>query len=303
MNLRQRLFFGLMRILSRLPLGVLYVLSDLMYPVVYHVVRYRRGVVSRQLAECFPEKSSCERKRIERRFYRQMCDYIVETIREISMTPEEMRRRVTFEGIGEMQDDMIRRGKQFVFAYLGHYGNWEWLASFSLWMKDGVHASQIYHPLKNKASDKFFLEMRSRFGGSNFPMKSTLRHIVEMRRQGTHAVVGFIADQGPKWEAMHHWTHFLNHDTSFFIGTEEIGKQVDAMLLYVHVTRPRRGYYRCSLKIISWEPRTMPDYEITDRYAQLLEEQIRETPELWLWTHKRWKRTREEWERRKATGN
>ena len=111
-------------------------------------------------------------------------------------------------------------------------------------------------------------------------------------------MIGLIADQSPKWEAMHHWTRFIGHETSFFIGTERIGKQMDALIFYVHVTRPRRGYYNCRIVPISWEPAKEPDFALTDRYAQQLEEQIRETPELWLWTHNRWKRTREEWEKR-----
>ena len=143
--------------------------------------------------------------------------------------------------------------------------------------------------------DDFFLRLRSQFGGVCIPMKETLRQVLTVRGEGRMEAIGFIADQSPKWEAMHHWTRFLNHDTSFFIGTEKIGKQVDACNYYVRVTRPCRGRYDCHIEPISTNPKEMPDFEITDRYAQLLEEQIREEPELWLWTHNRWKRTKEEW--------
>ena len=129
-------------------------------------------------------------------------------------------------------------------------------------------------------------------------MKETLRRLLTMQRQGQKTVVGFIADQSPRWEAMHHWTQFLHHDTSFFIGAERIGQKTDALVFYVRVTRPRRGYYRCSVEPISWNPGEEQEYAVTNRYATLLEEQIRQKPHLWLWTHNRWKRTKEEWERR-----
>ena len=286
--------------ISHLPLRLLYVLSDALYLLVCHVIRYRRRLVRRQLADCFPEKSESERREVERRFYHMLCDYTVEIVKELTMKPEEMHRRVRFIGLDELQDEMARRGVEMAYAYLGHYGNWEWLASFSLWMHDGMQAAQIYPPLRNKATDELFLAMRSRFGGVNIPMKETLRRIIPLRREGRGLMIGFIADQCPKWEAMHHWTHFLDHETSFFVGTERLAARLGGVVFYVHVTRPRRGYYDCRIVPMSWNAAAEPEFALTDRYAQMLEAQIRETPELWLWTHDRWKRTKAEWERRKG---
>ena len=300
MNLQYYIIYALLWPLSRLPLRVLYAISDAIFPLVYHLARYRRRLVGRQLADCFPEKSERERREIERRFYHTLCDYVVEIIKELTMSPEEMHRRVRFIGLDELQDEMERRGVRMAYGYLGHYGNWEWLASFSLWMHDGLQAAQIYHPLRNKAADSFFLAMRSRFGGANIPMKETLRRIIPLRREGRGLMTGFIADQCPKWEAMHHWTRFLHHDTSFFVGTERLAVKLGGVVFYVHVTRPRRGYYDCRIVLMSWDAAAEPEYALTDRYAQMLEAQISETPELWLWTHDRWKRTKEEWERRKG---
>ena len=299
MKMGQWFVFGLLRILSRLPLRVHYFLADVVFVVVYYVVRYRRRLVRRQLADCFPEKSVGERREIERRFYHTLCDYVAEIVKELTMSPEEMHRRVRFVGLDELQDEMERRGVQMAYAYLGHYGNWEWLASFSLWMHDGMQAAQIYHPLRNVKADDLFLKMRARFGGVNIPMKETLRRIIPLRREGHGLMIGFIADQCPKWEAMHHWTRFLNHDTSFFVGTERLAARLGGVVFYVHVTRPRRGYYDCQIVPMSWDAAAEPEFALTDRYAQMLEEQIRQRPELWLWTHDRWKRTKEEWERRR----
>ena len=131
-------------------------------------------------------------------------------------------------------------------------------------------------------------------------MKQTMRQILEARQKGQAEIIGFIADQSPKWQATHHWTPFLRHQTAFFIGSERIARQVDAALYYVRVTRPRRGYYRAELVLITLNPQSpeldiQSEYPATDRYTQLLEQQIREQPELWLWTHNRWKRTYEQW--------
>ena len=291
--------YAILWLLSHLPLGVLYLISDLLFIPVFHLVRYRRKLVKRQLADCFPEKTPAERLQIEKRFYHFLCDLVVEYIKLISITPEEMKRRVQFPGLEKTVEFAQKENRSFCFFYLGHYCNWEWLASYALWTAPGWKSSQIYHPLKNQAIDRFMLRIRTQFGGHCVPMKETLRHILTTRRNNQLENMAFIADQSPKWEAMHHWTRFLHHDTSFFIGSEKIGKQVNAAIYYVQVTRPKRGYYVGKIIPMALNPMEHPDYEITDHYAQLLEEQIRQCPELWLWTHNRWKRTRQEWEKRK----
>ena len=291
-----------------MPLRVHYALSDVvLYPLVRYVVRYRRKLVRAQLADCFPEKTAQERGETERRFYHFFCDYIVETLKLITMPHDEMRRHVEFVGIEEMQETLRREGKRFGFFYLGHYGNWEWLASFPLWLNTEWQGAQIYHPLRNRHIDHFFIDMRQQFGGVCIPMKQTLRQILQAKRDGQQQIIGFIADQAPKWQAVHHWTDFLHHKTAFFIGTERIARQVDAALYYVRVTRPRRGYYRAELVPITLHPNETTgknadgtdSYAATDSYVNMLESQIHECPELWLWTHNRWKRNYEEWLLRK----
>ena len=295
------LLFGLLWLISWLPMRALYVLSDGLFLVVYHLARYRRRLVRRQLQDSFPGHTAEWRRLSERRYYHFFCDYIVETVKLIHMSGEEMERRVTFEGLDKLQAEMRIRGRQFAIAYLGHYGNWEWVASFSRHLGTDFCGAQIYHPLKNSLMDGFFIRLRRQFGGECIAMKDTLRHILAMSRGERHEIIGFIADQCPKWEAMHHWGEFLHHDTSFFVGPEQIAKRVQACAVYVHVTRPRRGYYHCRIVPLAWEPKDYKDYEITDLYASALEQQISEQPHLWLWTHNRWKRTHEEWARMSAT--
>ena len=292
MKLLYYLFYAGWYLLSLLPFWLLYLISDGLYYLLYHVVRYRRRVVRKNLVNSFPEKSEAEIVRIEKEFYAFFCDCAVETIKQFSMSEAEMKRRMTFTGIDELQRDMDERGANFVFVYLGHYCNWEWIASMALHFRAGLLSGQIYHPLYNKA------DLRSRYGGVCIPMKETLRRIIEWKREKRNVVIGFISDQAPKWNSIHHFTPFLNQDTPVFIGTEKIGRQVNAVIYFADVTRPRRGYYECRLYRMVDDVNALKEFEVTDIYMQHLEAMIRRAPQYWLWSHNRWKRTRQEWERR-----
>lgn len=278
----------LLRLLSRLPLGVLYVISDLLFPLVYYVVRYRRGVVRENLRNSFPERSEKERRRIERRFYRFFCDYAVETVKMITMSREEMLRRMHFEDTDLM--DKAVETHPFCFLMLGHFGNWEWISSIA--MSCQTPTSQLYTPLHNRAMDRLFYEMRSRFGGENISKYDALRRILAWKREGRRTLVGFIADQSPKPGSTHAWMDFLHQDTPLFTGAERIGKKVDAAACFACVTRPRRGYYVCRIEPLVDDMRALPDYEVTERYMRRLEQEIEAQPHLWLWTHRRWKHKR-----------
>ena len=300
MNIVYHLVFAFWYVCSLQPFRVLYALSDALFYPLYYVVRYRRRVVRRNLVESFPEKTEEEIVHIEKQFYSFFCDYIVETLKQLSLSEKEMRRRMTFSGTDDLIRDMERDDKHYTFIYLGHYCNWEWIASMPYWFPKDTVCGQIYHPLYNKAFDRLFLEMRSRYGAQCIPMKETLRKILEMRRRSNHVVVGFISDQAPKWNSIHHFTPFLHHDTPVFIGTEKLGRKLDAVIYFADVTRPRRGYYHCHLYRMVDNVEAVPEYQVTDVYMQHLEQMIRRAPQYWLWSHNRWKRTRAEWEQRQA---
>ena len=297
MNILYYILFAFWYLLSLLPFRVLYFISDLTYYPLYYGVRYRRRVVRQNLSECFPEKTEVELQAIEKRFYHFFCDYIVEVIKLLSISKESMMKHMTFEGLDEVVNSMQANDKKFAFVFLGHYCNWEYVASLQYWVPK-AHCGQIYHRIYNKAFNNLFLRLRGQFGGESIEMKETLRRITGLRRQEKPVIIGFISDQSPKWESMHHWTTFLNHDTSFFIGTERIGKKIDAAIYYFHVTRVKRGYYKATIETITLNPKEYADYDLTDIYAKLLEQDIQREPAYWLWTHKRWKRTKEEWLRR-----
>lgn len=279
------------RMLARLPLRALYVLSDVAYPVVYHLAGYRHGVVRGNLSRSFPEKSQAELRRIERDFYRRFCDYAVETIKLVDISPAEMMRRMTFEGLDEVEAQLGRH--PFVFLYLGHVFNWEWVSTLPLWVKsDATHCAQLYRPLNNAAFDRLFNHLRTRFGSENIAKYDALRRIMGLKAEGRPTIIGFISDQSPHAENIHDWVAFLNQDTPVFTGTERIGKKVDAAVFYADVERLRRGYYRCTLRPMSDNVRTIPDFKLTEHYMQLLEQTIRRQPAGWLWSHKRWKHRR-----------
>ena len=298
MKITYYIAYALWYLLSLLPLWLLYFVSDLLFFPTYYLARYRRKIVRRNLTGSFPEKDLKEIVRIEKRFYHFFCDYIVETIKLFSMSEEQMKRRMVFKGADHIVNAMEKEDKNFCFVYLGHYCNWEWIASLPYWCPDDVKCGQIYHPLYNKAFDRLFLRLRNQFGGECIAMKETLRRIIEMKRAKQKCIIGFISDQAPKWNSIHHWCDFLHRETPVFIGTERIGKQVDALIYYADVKRTRRGYYLCEFKPLTHRPKEVPDYELTDRFTHLLEEMIKERPDFWLWSHKRWKRTKEEWIRR-----
>ena len=279
---------------SWIPLRVHYFFSDVViFPLIYYVVRYRRHLVHRHLVECFPESTARKRKQIERDFYHWFSDYIVETLKLMSISQEEMMRRMEMVNLKEIDQRLANENVQFCFLYLGHLGNWEWISSIPLWSTTEEVCGQIYHPLHNKIIDRLFLHIRGRFGAHSIPMRETLRAVIGWKKQGRRAMIGFISDQSPKWEAMHHWVPFLHHDTFFFTGAEKIGKSVGARYFYVDVTRPKRGYYRAELRELHVDPSSDSSYPVTDAFARELEKSIRRDPHLWLWTHNRWKRTRE----------
>lgn len=298
-----KLLYHTARAFSLLPLWLLYGISDLLFYLVYYVAGYRRAVVRDNLRRSFPEKSERERLRIEKDFFHFLTDYMVETVKLLTIPKADIKRRVTFEGIEEMLDAVKSEGKHFGFIYFAHYGNWEWIATLTERIHEKAPAyagAQIYHPLRSAAFDRLFLHIRSRFGGDNVKMKETLRYILRHKSEGKDTLMGFIADQAPGWNSIHHWNTFLGQTTPVFTGTEQIGRKVDALLFYAQVTRPRRGYYHVVIRRMPEADESGSDYPMTDAYFSFLENDIRRTPHLWLWSHKRWKRTYEEFLKRNS---
>ena len=302
MNLLSFLLHFLWKLLSLLPFRLLYLIADGLYLVVCYVLRYRHRVIWNNLREAFPEKTEQELRQIEKGFYRWFCDYLVETVKLMTMTRTQLMKRMVFTGI-ELIDHYVDQGRS-CGVYLGHYGQWEWITSLPYWLHSKGLCTQIYHPLENKRFDLLFREVRERQGAVCIPMAETLRRIVTYQQQGQPIVMGYISDQVPFWNNIHHWLPFLNHDTPVLTGTEKVIKATHQVVFYCDVSRVKRGYYHCEMRLITDKPQQHPDYALTDLYFRELERTIRRDPCLYLWSHNRWKRTREEFNLRynKATG-
>lgn len=286
-------FYGL----SRFPFRVLYGLADFEYVIVYHILRYRRGIVRRNLTTSFPEKSEDEILDIEKGFYHWFCDYFFEAVKLLSISDGELRKR--FRIFHSDQVEACFEDGQNVAAILGHYGNWEWLSCVGMDLPERRMMGLIYHPLDNKVFDELFKRIRlSRPNGVVVPKRDIIRRLIQFRREGVMSIFGYIADQGPKWENIHLWLPFLHHDTPVFTGAERIMRKMNDAVFYVEMARPRRGYYTATYHLITKDPNSLPDFEITRRFFALLENTIRKNPRYYLWTHNRWKRTHEEFNRR-----
>ena len=222
------ILLGVWCLFSLLPLRIHYIISDFLFWLLYKVIGYRRRVVWKNLSASFPEKSEAELKEIERGFYHFLCDYFVETVKMMTISKKEIKRRIIYKGIKDL-DEVIESG-QSIAVYVGHYCNWEWVTSMPLWVTPKVQCGQIYHPLENKYFDKLLLRSRERLSSLCISMQDTLREVVRYKREGQPIMIGYISDQAPNWVNIHHWVDFLNQDTPVFTGTERIVKKMNLLL-------------------------------------------------------------------------
>lgn len=274
--------------LSRLPLNTHYALADgILFPLLYHVVRYRRKMVNKNLASAFPELSETERKQIAKAFYHQFCDTIVENIYGYRCPDEEMKQRVVFEGMEEA-NRLIEAAGGGIFM-LAHMGNWEWMASVQQWVSPGVKELNVYRKQKNARMDQLMLALRAQRGGECVDKQRILREMIRYRAEKQTITIGLISDQKPRPAVTRTWVTFLHQETGFLDGGEVLGKKFGYPVFYAYITRPKRGYYHVVMKQLSARPEQTKEGEITTAYAQVLERNIIEQPSLWLWSHNRWK--------------
>ncbi|MEC3879873.1 lysophospholipid acyltransferase family protein [Parapedobacter sp. 10938] len=275
----------LIYLISLLPFGVLYVLSDLGYVVLYHIIGYRKAVVFKNLKNAFPEKSAEERRNIARKFYKFLPDLLVEAIKMRSISAAGVKKRMAMYQTEELERH-FRAGKG-VIAVTAHYGNWE-LGIHRIGLFTAHPALIIYKPLRNKAFDMVYNGIRSRFGAIMVPMKLTLRKIIQYRHQPHISV--FVADQTPGRSDSHYFINFLNQKTPVYTGAEKIAKATGFPVVFCHIDRVKRGRYCCTFTTLVENPSAMPAHGITDIHNKFTEDIIRRKPELWLWSHRRWKR-------------
>ncbi len=278
--------FELLKYVAKLPLDVLYRFSNIAYLVIYYLVRYRRRVVAENLANAFPERNPEERKRIEKAFYRNLADTTFEVIKAANMSEQELLQRVEHANT-EVLQPIIDAGQSMILLS-AHSCNWEWLL-LSTSVKLPVPMDVVYKPLHDEDADKDMFVTRSRFGVDPIDMKNFAKEVI--RRKGTQRAYCILGDQRPGSKAKAFETRFLNQPTRFFVGPETIAEFVKIPIIYVHMHRIERGYYRVTFEVLAQPPyeSEKDQYPVTERYVQMLEKHIREYPESWLWSHRRWR--------------
>jgi KDO2-lipid IV(A) lauroyltransferase len=256
--------------------------------MLYHVIGYRKKIVSTNLRNSFPDKSPAEIAILEKKFYAYFCDLTLETFKTLTISPEKMLKHCSLDPAAQKLFDQLAEDNKNIIIVMGHQGNWEWAGNtFSLCCKHQLHV--IYHPLANKYFNGLIVKMRRRFGSKLIPMKDTLRNIIKNKNELN--ATAFIADQSPNPESAY-WMNFLHQDTAVFMGTEKIAKMVKYPIVFASVQKIKRGYYCVKGELLLTPPYTGNEGDITEMHTLKLESDILAQPETWLWTHKRWKHTR-----------
>ncbi len=282
------LLYPLIMGISILPFRILYMLSDLLYFILYHVTGYRKEVVRRNLAIAFPNKSPEERKWLEKKFYRNLSDLFLEMIKTFTISRRELARRFIFPDY-EILNRYFDKGKS-VIVYGGHQGNWEWVISTGHLLKHRPMA--IYKQLSNPLVNNLMLRSRTKFGFDFVPTYEFYRYIAAMQQKGEKIAYGFLGDQNPLPHKAKLWLSFFGKKVPVHTGAEETAKKYDIPVVFLEIKKIKRGYYAASLTPITENPREIPDYQITEKYFELLEKSIREHPEDYYWIHKRFKHAR-----------
>ncbi|MDE6345215.1 MAG: lysophospholipid acyltransferase family protein [Muribaculaceae bacterium] len=280
----------IVKLISRIPFRLLYILSDILYFPVYYIVRYRRKIVRSNLVESFPEISHKEIVSIEKKFYHFLIDMIFETCKLSSISHDEIMRRMKFINADKV-NGMLVQGKS-ISVFMGHCGNWEWVSSFGLWLDNSAIIVSVYHRLRNSFVNKAIKSIRERFGNISVDMRKTAKSIARISNAPIPHIFGFIADQSPRRCQSNHYTDFLNHNIPVLTGTEKLTKRYGYEALFLSVRRIQRGYYECEFIPLHDAPATLPDFELTRLYFQQLEKEITAQPECYLWSHNRFKYSR-----------
>ena len=282
-------FYGLSRPLLWLPLPVLFLFSDFLFVLAWYFPGYRKGLVLNNLHNAFPEKSNPELRKIAKGYYHHMCDSFIESFAALGMDERELTKRVTWKNLS-LLDRYYKQGRSVVSVF-GHYGNWEWLSSLPLHTSYRVLA--LYKPLSNVYFDRFMKDMRQKFGVRVVPVMRSYPEILKYRNENIPIITFFLGDQRPRKKNIRYWTKFLNQDTPVLLGSEQIAKKLDQVVVYFAINKLKRGYYEVEIIPVTENPGSTQMYEITEIHTRLLEAQIREKPEYWLWSHNRWKHQKE----------
>jgi KDO2-lipid IV(A) lauroyltransferase len=279
------LFYPLLWTLSILPFRVLYILSDCCFFLVYHVIGYRKKTVRYNLTTAFPEKKTKELRAIERKFYSHFCDMFLEMIKSMNIKKEDLLARYQFSN-KELITQYDKEGKSSILV-MGHYASYEWIFALQLSMQHPGYA--VYKKIKHKQFDDLIRKIRGRWNTFMIDAKDTIPFIKKLEKEKKTGCYGFVADQTPRYHRAKYWTEFLGHELPFFTGVERIAREFGLPVLYYGVDKVKRGHYKGTFTLLTPDGSQTEEGEITSAFAKALEKQIQSRPELYLWTHKRFK--------------
>jgi len=279
------LIYPILWLISILPFRLLYGLSDILCFFIYRIFGYRKSTVKENLRLVFSDKSEKEISVITSKFYHHFCDMIVEAIKSLTISETEMKKRCTFTNVNLIND--LEKKQRSIILMCAHYGSWEWIFVLQKHVKHKGYA--VYKRLANKHFDKLVKRIRAKYNSHLITTKETLTILRESNKKGELTINGFVSDQSPKANKAFYWNEFMGIKVPMYTGAEMLAKKLDMTVVFFSVKRLKRGYYETTFKTISENPKDYKDYEITDIFFKLVEEQILEAPQYYLWTHKRWK--------------
>lgn len=279
------LFYPIIWLISILPFPVFYLVSDGVCFLTYRVIGYRKKTVRENLALALPHLSETERRNIEKKFYSHLCDMFLEMIKTLSISQKEIEKRFTFSNL-DVYLELEKKNKSVV-VLCAHYASYEWVISMNYYIHHKGYG--IYKKIANPYFDKLVKKIRSKFKAELITTKETIATIANNYTNGELSLYGFASDQSPKKNAAYHWAPFMGHEVPVHTGAEMLAKRFDMNVIFLRTKKIKRGYYEASFEVLSDDVKSVPNYEITDRFLQLVEQQILEAPEYYLWTHKRWK--------------
>jgi len=279
------LVYPFLWLISILPFRLLYAFSDFLYLLVYRIFGYRKKVVKANLNLVFPDKSKEEINRITRVFYHHLCDMMVESIKSLTISETEMKKRFTFSNIEVIQN--LEKDNRSIALMCAHYGSWEWIFILQTYVNNKGYA--IYKRLANKYFDRLVKRIRAKYNSHLITTKESITILMKAKVDDKLTICGFVSDQSPKVDKAYHWNDFMGIKVPVHTGAEMIAKRINMAVVFFRVKKLKRGYYETTFETIAENPKEFKDYEITDAFIKLVEKQIHEAPEYYLWTHKRWK--------------
>lgn len=271
-----------------LPFRLLYLFSDFVYLFIYYIIGYRRTIVRENLAMALPHLSNQERLKIEKKSYRHLCDMFLEMIKTLTISTKEINKRYVFTNL-DIYKNLEKKDKSIALM-MAHYGSYEWAISMNAHINFNGYA--IYKQLKNPYFDKLVRSIRSKFKATLITTKETIPTIIENNKNNKLSIYGFASDQSPRISSAFHWQKFMGTEVPVHTGAEMLSKKYNMNVVFLKVNKIKRGYYQGSFEILSENAKEVPNYEITDQFLKMVEHQIHEAPEYYLWTHNRFKHKR-----------